>query len=787
MSINLRFILWLLFIALVGGIFYSQINSGLKVETNILKLLPETEVDPFAEKAFARFSENNFKNVIFATKSEQKSDAIAGAQFLSSKLKQSASVHSLQSQLSEEEQEAVGKLYFKHRFHLLSNSDRALLQNKGAEPFTDYTIQMVYSPLSSQLIQLLPQDPLLLSYRYLQQMSDTSFANKSPSNTTDHSSEFIDDILVIYSDGAYYSMITATLAASPFDSDAQASIRQILEGFQLNHPNTELLFTGAIFYAQHAATSAKSEISTIGLGSLIGVILLLIIAFRSVLPLTLTLVSLGVGILAGFTAVNAFFGSIHILTLVFGSSLIGVAVDYAFHYFASANESKRPLPIIFGAISLGLVSSVIGYAALFTTPFPGLQQMALFCATGLVGAYLTVILLFDRVPSKVQTPHKLLLVFIAHSRISQSASKKPFLLALLALPLIALWLLMNTSDDNDNIRQLQSVPPALHQQEKTIQDLVSAPAPNQFFVVKGPSPDQVLTKLESVNDQLDGLIAQGAIDDYHHAAHFVPSSTQQESDYRLVRRHTNPTTLQTLLELGLITSKQLEKLVQSISESQSNVLTLNNWLASPLGQRFSYLWLDKIDGEYAAIITLHNINDITALESLADNNSTLYFINKVEKVSSLFSQYRELSLIMLAIAIAVIMLVLAVRYNLIVASLIVLGPIIAASVAITANIVINSSFNLFSALALFLVFGIGIDYGLFYAESKKRSPYIYLAIGLSAITTFLSFGLLSLSATPAIHAFGLTMLSGILTVFVLSPILGHQIYQAKGLKHDSST
>ena len=133
------------------------------------------------------------------------------------------------------------------------------------------------------------------------------------------------------------------------------------------------------------------------------------------------------------------------------------------------------------------------------------------------------------------------------------------------------------------------------------------------------------------------------------------------------------------------------------------------------------------------------------------------------------------------------MLVLAVRYNLIVASLIVLGPIIAASVAITANIVINSSFNLFSALALFLVFGIGIDYGLFYAESKKRSPYIYLAIGLSAMTTFLSFGLLSLSATPAIHAFGLTMLSGILTVFVLSPILGHQIYQAKGLKHDSST
>ena len=46
-----------------------------------------------------------------------------------------------------------------------------------------------------------------------------------------------------------------------------------------------------------------------------------------------------------------------------------------------------------------------------------------------------------------------------------------------------------------------------------------------------------------------------------------------------------------------------------------------------------------------------------------------------------------------------------------------------------------------------------------------------LALALSAITTILSFGLLSLSSTPAVHYFGLTVLVGITVSFLLSPIV----------------
>jgi predicted exporter len=75
-------------------------------------------------------------------------------------------------------------------------------------------------------------------------------------------------------------------------------------------------------------------------------------------------------------------------------------------------------------------------------------------------------------------------------------------------------------------------------------------------------------------------------------------------------------------------------------------------------------------------------------------------------------------------------------------------------------------------MALLLVLGIGVDYALFFRETGSENPATLLAIALSSLTTLLAFGLLSLSATTAVHAFGLTILVGILVAFLLSPMAG---------------
>ncbi len=83
--------------------------------------------------------------------------------------------------------------------------------------------------------------------------------------------------------------------------------------------------------------------------------------------------------------------------------------------------------------------------------------------------------------------------------------------------------------------------------------------------------------------------------------------------------------------------------------------------------------------------------------------------------------------------------------------------------------VLGSTLNLFNLLGLILILGIGIDYTLFFSEQKKSLSTL-LAITLSGLTTLLSFGLLSLSQTHAIHSFGITVLTGIFVAWLLSPL-----------------
>ncbi|WP_417445601.1 MMPL family transporter [Kangiella sp.] len=777
MSVKLKALFWLIFILLTAELFYKQLSSstGFNIETNILNLLPETEADPFAEEAFAQFSDQNFKQIILGIKTNKDTDFQPLAQTLIAQLKQTQLIERFNTQITESEQQAIAEVVFEHRFHLLNEADRKLMYSAGTEPFIDDSLQILYSPLSGQLLNLMPEDPLLLSYRYLQ----NSVSQNQPSSQA----QIVDDLMVFSQPDHNLVILSALLKRSPFDTETQDRITETTNNFASSHPDVELLTTGAVFYAKYAAASAKSEISTIGVGSLIGVILLLIVAFRSVAPLFMTLTSLAVGIFVAFTVVHYVFGSIHILTLVFGASLLGVAVDYAFHYFSSAIHHSKPLPHIFMAIVMGLISSVIGYTALYMAPFPGLQQMAVFCATGLVGAFVTVVLLFDAFHYKVSTPLAFLSVLKKHHSVSQKLTHRYVIVSLLVLPILAGYLLLTADQNNDNIRQLQAAPAELIEQEAMLTQITAAPATNQFFLLRANSSEQLLDTINQFDTQLDQLVTDNVISSYSHLGHFVPSRSQQEADYQLIGQQLTLSNLQPLFEVGILDQQTFAELNRAYRTSHTNYLQLPEWLQSPIGQRFSYLWLGNIEGKATSIISLSNIKNIHLLEQLAEQNPNLYFINKVDKISQLFTSYRELATYMLLLACLAILILLLLKYNLLIACHVVLAPLLAASVAIIMTILVTGSFNLFSTLALFLVFGIGIDYGLFYAEAKTRSIYIHLAVTLSATTTFLSFGLLSLSETPAIHAFGLTMLTGILTVFLLSPILGSRIYHIKGLNH----
>ena len=108
--------------------------------------------------------------------------------------------------------------------------------------------------------------------------------------------------------------------------------------------------------------------------------------YRSWQVLLLCFLPLLSGVLAGITCVTLLDGYIHGVTLAFGVTLIGVAVDYPLHLFTHVTPSQPVRTVVKGIwpiMRLGVITTGIGYSALLFSGFPGLTQLGIFAITGL--------------------------------------------------------------------------------------------------------------------------------------------------------------------------------------------------------------------------------------------------------------------------------------------------------------------------------------------------------------------------------------------------------------------
>lgn len=239
-------------------------------------------------------------------------------------------------------------------------------------------------------------------------------------------------------------------------------------------------------------------------------------------------------------------------------------------------------------------------------------------------------------------------------------------------------------------------------------------------------------------------------------------------------------------------------LMASFEASANETITPDKFFASRAGELFAPLWLapdgtdaqaqmqaqtqaqaktqpsDKTSGSdgatYGAIVLLGGITDLDDLTQAISPLSGVTLVDKVQDISDVMAKYRSLTLSLLGLALVVAGLIFSLRFGLKMALWITAVPALAALLTLAGLGLAGSPLTLFHALALILVFGIGVDYSLFFAESH-RGEGVMMAVFMSACSTLMAFGLLAFSQTPAIHYFGLTLLLGIGLTFVLSPFI----------------
>ncbi|RLA10953.1 MAG: hypothetical protein DRQ52_10505 [Gammaproteobacteria bacterium] len=765
---KLRFWIWSVVVAATVIYVGLTLGHGYHFSSSILTLLPETDHSVAEALAAERLTSAADRKILFILADRSKSRSASAAQKFVEALTDSHQFASVRGKATATTADAWHSFYQSRHYQLLSPESRRRVK-MGDSALVDESLGRLYSPLAAVVGANLIDDPLQLFFQWqTAAVPRVAFAEVGGWLTRSVGDQ-------------HYRLVVVELLSNPYDVGYQRRVLTAIDTAKATLPSpTRVLSSGLILHAAHGAEQARGEISTIGIGSLVGITLLLLVCFRSAFALLLALLPILVGCIVALALCLLIFKQVHLITLVFGAGLIGVAVDYSLHYLCAyyegtpslAGRSPAVLRRIFPSLLMGLVSSVLAYAAQAITPFPGLRQMAAFSAFGLVGAWLTVVcwlpVLQQRLSSTLSESVLANLRWLQNvwPRLDSAASKAGFFILT-----IMLVYLVSTIEGNDNLRLLQTSSADLLEETTLVHEILDGPNMGQYFILNADNEQTLLQLEERFSQSLYEQINSGTISGFMATSRYVPSLEKQTDNRRLLAEQVyEPQGLLSQLVAKGGLGPTLELAQQRFEQTPFAPLRIDEWLVAEVSQPFSHLWIGEQQGLYYSLISLSGIagaRSIERLASLAQDENGIRFVDRISTISQVLTHYRQQLSQWLLLAYAVVLMMLIVRYrgN---AWRIIAAPTLASLLVLSALEITGSPVTVFHNLALLLILGIGLDASIFLQDSRN-SPYAWLAVTLSSLTTLLAFGLLALSATPVLQYFGETVLLGIIFVWLLVP------------------
>lgn len=751
-SFNNRIAAFIWVLLLLGSAIFAV--TQIKLETNILRLLPKYDSAVTSSLIEAAAQKINDKLIIVVAGSEQETTR---QNFLTqiSTYVNSGLFKKIDYKIDIKQYQMLYEELLKYRFLLMSQADKQAAKEYGATYFTDMATAELYGLTSFSQTQI-ENDPLFFFNRIIQQLSAYNTLEIEADN----------NLLHVFKDNKHHYIALIQLQGSSFSPDYQHKVVQLLKSSQLELQASHLkLFSfGSIGYAHHAYNQATSEISTVGLGSLIGIILLFLFTFRSLTPLLLSVTSIASGIVFALAVTLMVFKEVHVFALVFGSTIAGVSIDYCLHYLSEAqlNHSQKTIKHIFPSLLIGFLSSAMVYLGFILTGYPVLAQISLFSIAGLFAVLLTVCLLFPIIVKNKASyqPEPILklsqaIQYNPVTRLFNSLLKTAIIFSL-CLALSWYWL-----KPNDDVRALQSLSVELKAEENYISKLLGLKNNSKYVLVHAPSIDELLSLeqdvLQQINAQQDNLVV--GVSDL-----IPPSNTQKQNQVFYQSIYASSDFAEYLQNTGL--NKEIQHTLVAQIDRVDRIdysLLKNPAIEKLLTQR----WFGKTSGQYALAIPINSTVNII-------QNEQVIVVQQAEDTSRLFGKFRQKSIKIVAYAALVLFILLALlRYGWRKSAHMIMLPFFAGLTSLLITQILGLHISLFSVLALLLVLGMGLDYVVFLSEAKTKQNHerVGFALLLSSITTVLSFGLLSLSGVAVIKSFGFTVALGIIIILLISPAI----------------
>jgi predicted exporter len=663
----------------------------------------------------------------------------------------------------------AGKFIFDHRYQLSPAVDAARFSVAGLRDAIDTTVSLLGTPAGSLLKPILFRDPTGETLRIAEALTPP----RAPK--VDHG--------VWVSRSAPRAVLIATTAADGADLDGQQRALAAIDAAsaQALTPGLRVVVSGAARFAVDSRAHIKAEVERLAiLGSLV-IVALLWLAFASLRALAVAMLPVATGVVAGVAAVSLGFGHVHGMTLGFGTTLIGEAVDYAIYYLiqsrAAGPEHWRRAS--WPTVRLGLFTSLIGFAALVFTGFPGLAQLGVFSIAGLVAAAATTRFVFPTlVPegapgagfrARLADAMRALAGTLPRWRAAVAVLAAASLVAVAVAP----------SPWHGELAALSPVTPAELARDAALRADVGAADAGTLVAVAAADEQAALAGAEAVDTRLDALVDQRAIVGYDSPAQLLPPTTTQER--RRAALPDDKTLRERLAEAtadGPIPAPRLEPFVADVAAARTQPPVTRAALAgTPLASAVDALllpgdaarpWRALVNLQAAEGQTIDAARMRTAIADVAGAR-VVAIKAELDAIYARFLGEAEWQAALGAVAVALLLVwqLRSARRLFAVAV-----PVATATLVVLAALTLTgAALGILHLVGLLLTVAIGSNYALFFDHPRQRGDAdadTLASLLLANLTTVASFGLLASSPIPVLHAVGIVVAPGTLLCLVFS-------------------
>jgi predicted exporter len=670
-----------------------------------------------------------------------------------------------------------------HRYQLSPAIEPRRFTPEGLREAIDETLSLLGTPAGAAVKPLLQRDPT----GETQRIAETLLPADAPRTEQG----------VWVSRQAPRAVLLAQVRAAGADLDAQAAtlarVRTEFQALQAT-PSLQALtleMSGPPVFAVDSRARIETEVVHLAVAGTIVIGLLLVLAFGALSALPVAFLPVASGVVAGIAAVALVFGNVHGMTLGFGSTLIGEAVDYAIYYLIQARGAAQAgtgwmhwLKQSWPTVRLGLLTSVCGFAALVFSGFPGLAQLGVFSIAGLVGGALATRWVLPALRPDGAPGQGLRRGMGRAAGHAIAALQRVRLLAwgLSGLALAGLLWAAATRASlwEGDLTALSPVPAAALARDAQLRSDLSASDARTLVVVGGDTAEAALQAAERAAARLDPWVADGRLAGYDSPARWLPSqATQRARLASLPDESTLKASLAQATAGGPLPAERLGAFIADVQAARAKppveAAALAGTSLKPLLDALLFQRSGDGPAHWTALLPLQpgpKPVDAGALKQALAGLPGLQVVDIKVELDSLYQRYLREALwqSLLGAAAVVVLLAVVLRSGqrlwavclpLGQAVLLTLAGLVAAGVPL----------GILHLVGLLLVVAVGSNYALFFDQLAQGGPAdedTLASLVLANLTTVVSFGLIALSDIPALSAIGQVVAPGALLALLLS-------------------